>query len=397
MNSSNRLTPTEELIVVPFLIISNNLLYNVGREQKKEESMSLSSSPLLGFSFYSDITYFRLQRLLKKYPSVELAWEQFSLKDLTELKIAPTRAAEIIEHKKKVDLEKYADTLQTKNIFVIDIFSPEYPPCLKEIYNPPLLLHCLGVASLLCDGLAIVGTRHPTTYGTKATEQFVQELAAAGLTIVSGLAFGIDTVAHTTALQKRLPTIAVLGTGLDLPYPPENKKLFERIANEGLLVSEYPLNTKPMKWHFPHRNRIITGLSRAVCVMEGALTSGAMITGKLALDQNRDVYALPGQIFSPQAAGPNWLISQGAKPIISIPDTARELSGKQLSFAPQQLWPDLTGNEKIIYEMLGDIPGQLDSLIEKTQLPYALLMQELVRMQLKGLVSELPGKRFVKT
>jgi DNA processing protein len=354
-------------------------------------------STLLGFSFYSDITYFRLQHLLKKYPSAVVAWEQLSLKDLIELKIAPTRALEIIEHKNKLDLEKYADTLRAKNILVIDIFSAEYPSCLKEIYNPPLLLHCLGASSLQCDGLALVGTRHPTSYGIKATEQLVQELAVSGLTIVSGLAFGIDTVAHTTALQNNLSTIAVLGTGLDLPYPPENKKLFERIARKGLLVSEYPLNTKPMKWHFPHRNRIITGLSRAVCVMEGALTSGAMITGKLALDQNRDVYALPGQIFSAQAAGPNWLIAQGAKPIISLTDTVRELSGKQLSFAPQQLWPDLTGNEKIIYDLLGDIPGQLDTLIEKTQLPYTTLIQELVRMQLKGLVSELPGKRFVKT
>jgi DNA processing protein len=354
-------------------------------------------SALLGFSFYSDITYFRLQRLLKKYPNPAVAWEMLSCKDLSELKIAPARAAEIMDHKKNCDLEKYADTLRTKNIFVVDILAPDYPLALKEIYNPPLVLHCQGVLSLADNGLAIVGTRHPTAYGVKATEQLVQELATSEATIISGLAFGIDTVAHRAALQNKLATIAVLGTGIDLPYPPENKKLFEQIAREGLLISEYPLNTKPMKWHFPHRNRIITGLSRAVCVMEGALTSGAMITGKLALDQNRDVYALPGQIFSTQAQGPNWLIAQGAKPINSLTDTARELSGKQLSFSPQQLWPELSGNEKKLYDCLSDVPCQLDTLLEKTALPFALLMQDLVRMQLKGLVSELPGERFVKT
>jgi DNA processing protein len=354
-------------------------------------------SSLLGFSFYSDLTWFRLQRLIKKYSSAENAWENLLLSDLLELKIAATRAEEILAHKKKVSLEKYRERLQAKNIFVLDIFSKEYPQRLKEIYNPPLVLYGKGKAPLNCDGLAIVGTRHPTAYGAKVTAQLVQELAGSSLTIISGLAYGIDTVAHTAALQNELSTIAVLGTGLDLPYPPENKKLFERIASEGLLVSEYPLNTKPMKWHFPHRNRIITGLARAVCVIEGAQTSGAMITGKLALDQNRDVYALPGQIFATQAQGPNWLIGQGAKPLISITETVRELTGKQLSFAPQQLWPELSGNEKTIYELLNDTPCQLDNLLERTALPFATLMQDIVKMQLKGLVSELPGKRFVRT
>lgn len=354
-------------------------------------------SELLGFSFYADITYLRLQKLLKKYPSPTIAREQLCAEDLAELHLAPARAAEILEHKRELNLEKYAETLERKNIFTVDIFSPAYPSRLKEIYNPPLVLYCRGVAKPAGDGLAIVGTRHPTNYGTKATEQLVQELQSSGLTVISGLAYGIDTVAHTAALQNNLPTIAVLGTGLDLPYPPENKKLFERIAAEGLLISEYPLNTKPMKWHFPHRNRIITGLSRAVCVMEGALTSGAMISGKLALDQNRDVYALPGQIFSTQAQGPNWLIAQGAKPIISVAETARELGGKQLAFAPQQLWPELSASEKTVYDLLNDLPCQLDTLLEKAALPFAVLTQNIVKLQLKGLVSELPGKRFVRT
>lgn len=352
---------------------------------------------LLGFSFYSDLTFFRLQKLLQKYPSAETAWENLCLPDLLELRLSPGRAAEILEHKKKVDLEKYSAELNRKNIFIVDIWSSAYPQRLKEIYNPPLVLHCQGPAKLAGEGIAIVGTRHPTAYGLKATEQLVEELAPSGLTIISGLAYGIDTLAHKIALQNQLPTIAVLGTGLDLPYPPENKKLFERIASEGLLVSEYPLYTKPMKWHFPHRNRIITGLSRAVFVIEGALTSGAMISGKLALDQNREVYALPGPIFTPQAQGPNWLIAQGAKPLINLTEASQELCGKQLAFAPQQLWPELSATEKTIYDNLSDLPCQLDTLLEKTQLSFVVLMQELVRLQLKGLVSELPGKRFVRT
>ena len=358
---------------------------------------SIMSLELLGFSHFSDITHFRLQVLIKKYGDLAAAWRSLQIEDLILLRIAPERAQAIYAKKQTLQLEQYAEQLKKQSIHTVGFFDDPYPQQLKEIYNPPLLLYCKGSHPIPTDGIAVVGTRHPSVYGSKATAELVRELAPAKVPIISGLAAGIDTIAHHTAIETHGPTIAVLGTGLDLRYPPENTKLFEQIVETGLLISEYPLATKPMKWHFPHRNRIITGLARAVCVMEGALTSGAMITGKLALDQNRDVYALPGQIFATTAAGPNWLISQGARAIINIAETAQELTGKQLSFQPRTLWPDLNTNEKIIYDYLSDMPLQLDTLLEKTNIPYTIFMQDIIKMQLKGLISELPGKRLVRT
>jgi len=283
-------------------------------------------SAILGFSLFPEFNFSRLRLLGRKYKqNFDLAWQELCAKDLAELGIKTGSIAEIIAAKQKVNIKIYLEKLAELKINFIDIFSADYPQVLREIYDPPLVLYKKGPLALNKFCLAVVGTRAPTDYGLKATETIVRELKPAGATIVSGLALGIDTKAHQTALQNNIPTIAVLGTGLDRIYPRENTKLFENIAETGALLSEYVPGIKPEPWNFPRRNRIITGLSRATLVMEGNFKSGALISGKIALAQDREVYALPGPIFSEKSSGPNWLLQQGAAPLLNAEQLVQEL------------------------------------------------------------------------
>jgi DNA processing protein len=355
------------------------------------------SLALLGFSFFSEISYQRLLRLQNKYKDLLIAWQELSAGDLRMLGVLPKSIEEIILTKKKINLNEYHEKLLQENIQCIDIFSLEYPALLKEIYDPPIVLYKKGELSLQgCEGLAVVGTRHPTSYGVTVTKQLIPELQ--GFTIVSGLAAGIDTVAHRAALDHGLPTIAVMGTGLDTVYPYENKKLFEQIVTEGAVLSEYPLGSKPMKWHFPRRNRIITGLSRTVVVVEGSVTSGAILSGKIALDQDRNVYAVPGNISSEKSTGTNWLIGQGAAPVCSIEQFSREIRlGQQLQFPIQAPVIELTDlEEKIMACLPLNQAVDTDMVIEQSGCSFTDVVQGLLSLELKRAVTQLPGKRIVR-
>ena len=279
---------------------------------------------------------------------------------------------------------------------VIPLGDPRYPAMLLEAPDPPLLLYVRGRAELLhADAIAIVGSRSPTAQGTENAQAFAQHLSAAGLTVVSGLALGVDAAAHTGALEGASSTIAVVGTGLDQIYPRRNRKLGERIGIEGLIVSEYPLGMPPLANNFPQRNRIIAGLTRGTLVVEAALQSGSLITARLANEAGREVYAIPGSIHAPQSRGCHALIKQGAKLVETAQDILEELRLVPASGATAAITCDSSGDASDpLLAALGHDPATLDALAARTGLTAAALSVRLLDLELSGYVARLPGQLF---
>lgn len=270
---------------------------------------------------------------------------------------------------------------------------PHYPRLLLDTVDPPLLLHAAGRLEL-CNSpaLAIVGSRNPTPQGAENARHFARHLSEAGLTIVSGMALGIDGAAHEGALEGPGGTVAVVGTGLDIVYPRRHQPLARRLAQEGLIVSEHPLGTPPLPPHFPRRNRIISGMARGTLVVEAALQSGSLITARLAADQGREVFAIPGSIHAPQSRGCHLLIKQGAKLVDSAQDILEEL---QLNGpAPLPAPEPRTGESDPVLAALGHDPATLDALVARTGWPAAQLSARLLELELQGLVARLPGQLF---
>jgi DNA processing protein len=288
---------------------------------------------------------------------------------------------------------------------VLSLSDPAYPKALLDIEDPPLLLHAIGVpeiwrhnllnhVNLSC--LAVVGSRNPTPQGADNAAQFSQALASAGLTIVSGLAAGIDAAAHEGALEGApaagIATIAVVGTGLDRVYPKQHRTLAHRIAQRGVLLSEYVLGTAPLAANFPRRNRIISGLSRGTLVVEAALQSGSLITARLAAEQGRDVFAIPGSIHTTQSRGCHALIKQGAKLVESAQDILEEL-GVDLTL-PHGVETVVDETDSSLLQALGFDPTSLDALQARTGLDTASLQAQLMELELAGQVGRLPGGLF---
>lgn len=278
---------------------------------------------------------------------------------------------------------------------VVTLGDPAYPSTLLETADPPLLLYVQGRTELLgAESIAIVGSRNATRQGLDNARSFAAQLSHAGFTVVSGLALGIDAAAHEGGLEGAGCTVAVVGTGLDSAYPTRNRPLADRIAERGLLVSEYSLGTLPLQAHFPQRNRIIAGLARATLVVEAAPQSGSLITARLANEAGRDVFAIPGSIHSPQSRGCHALIKQGAKLVESVADIIEEL--RPAPGAPPQRRPaaaPTAGNDPVL-EALGFDPLTLDTLAERTGWPPAELNIHLLELELDGRVARLPGQRF---
>jgi len=276
-----------------------------------------------------------------------------------------------------------------------------FPKRLHEIHASPEVLYVRGTLKTEEQCLAIVGTRKPTRYGVEATERLVRELSEiAGLTIVSGLASGIDTVAHKAALKSGLRTIAVLGSGIDAPsiFPRENKNLADEIITKGgAILSEYPAGTPPLWHHFPERNRIVSGLSLGVVVIEAKERSGALITARFALEHDREVFALPGSIFSKESAGPNGLIKRGAKAITSAEDILEELSLQHLPAARKiEQKKALEGEEKTIFEILEASPSTVAELKLKAGLSTPQILSTLAMLELKKLVKRMENEQWTK-
>jgi DNA processing protein len=284
---------------------------------------------------------------------------------------------------------------------IVSLWDKDYPELLNKIYDPPVLLFISGKL-LESDqkSIAVVGTRHPTAYGRSTAERFSRDLVQHGICVVSGLARGIDTAAHTAALQSGGRTIAVIGSGLDIPYPPENRPLMERIAESGAVVSEFPMGTIPDSANFPRRNRVISGLSLGTVVIESAETGGALITASLALDQNREVFAVPGNITERRSSGTNKLIRDGrAKLISSVNDIFSELQVQlQFSFGEQTetQHPSLSPQEQGLFDVLSSQPQHIDALADRTGKAASDTLVILLSLECKNLVRQLPGKHFIR-
>lgn len=244
--------------------------------------------------------------------------------------------------------------------------------------------------------IGIVGSRNATSYGRSVTERIAGELAEAGFTIVSGMARGVDTIAHSAALRVGGRTVAVMGSGIDIVYPPENKGLFERIKRSGYVVTEFPLGTPPNRENFPRRNRLISGLSLGVVVVEATEGSGALITARAALEQNREVFAIPGNINSPNSRGTNELIKRGAKLIQSSDDIIEELAPQLRGFfRPRKEDPvKMTEEEKEVCGKLSREPRHIDEIMRDSRLPIQKMLSLLLGLELKGIVGQTEGKRF---
>ena len=299
--------------------------------------------------------------------------------------------------------------LRRHQAVLIPIGHPAYPPRLREIYDPPVALFARGNVDLMLSvTVAMVGTRRPTPYGIAAADRLSTDLALAGVTIVSGMARGIDTAAHQAALKAEGGTVAVFGCGVDLVYPAENRSLATRLVEKGLVLSEYPMKTPAYPQNFPVRNRIISGLSHGVCIVEGAQYSGSGVTARLALDQGREVFAVPGNITSQQSWGPNLLIKQGAKLVQDHADIIQELplearltlraKAGDITPKPAPGAPSALPLERDLLEALRpDTPLSLDVLTDT--LPHhspSEIIAALFDLELAGQVKQLPGKQFLR-
>jgi DNA processing protein len=279
--------------------------------------------------------------------------------------------------------------------FVVTLADEAYPRPLLEIADPPPLLYAHGNLELLqLPGLAIVGSRNATAQGERNAEEFAKALSASGLTIVSGLALGIDAAAHRGGLTGRGSTIAVLGTGIDLVYPQRNAALAAEIAQHGLLLSEFPLGTPAAAHNFPRRNRLISGLARGCLVIEAAVASGSLITARLAAEQGREVFAVPGSIHSPLAKGCHALIKAGAKLVECAEDVLSELSGFQATARVDVAMPATPGEAAGLLAFMGHDPVDVDALCERAGLSADQVSSELLRLELDGRVTALPGGLF---
>ena len=297
---------------------------------------------------------------------------------------------------------------------VVAYSSDDYPPQLKQIPDPPLVLYVRGDVKVLSrHALAIVGTRRPTAYGSQVAQRLARDLAQRQLVIVSGLARGIDSAAHRGALEAAGKTVAVLGSGIDVIYPRENKRLAEQVTKCGALISEFPPGTSPVPENFPIRNRTISGLTLGVVVVEAAEYSGSLITARLALEQNREVFAVPGNITSAQSFGPNHLIKQGAKLVDEWMDVIEEFPAEirmqllppveasdEAAAQPQTgslFEQSLTPDQKAVFDVLrADQPLFVDAILTSASIPQPRVMTALLELEMAGVIRQLPGKNFIR-
>jgi len=306
-------------------------------------------------------------------------------------------AANIEAHRTPKEVETDIAQARERGVKVITFSDAEYPQLLRHIHDPPPVLYVQGRVESDSPNVAIVGSRHATPYGREVTERLSADLARCGLTIVSGMAIGIDTAAHTGTISAGGKTIAVLGCGLDIVYPAQNRELFYQIAETGAVITEFPFSTPPEAHNFPRRNRVISGLSLGTVVVEATQRSGSLITARLAAEQGREVFAVPGSIASFKSMGTHRLIKQGAKLVEHAQDVIEELNmAPQTSIAEvkDERPIDLTTEEQTILCELSPYPVHIDRLIRRLPLPPAQVSGLLLQLELKGLVTQSPGKFF---
>jgi DNA processing protein len=377
--------------------------------QAASQWLALALTPTLGAS--------RARRLVEHFESLENLFHA----SLTELEAAglPAVAAQSLGTGKSLDLaQEEMVRAAAAGAEIVSLSDPAYPPLLKQIYDPPVVLYVRGALDAIArPGIAVVGTRHPTPYGIGMAERLACDLAARGLVIFSGMARGVDAAGHRGALNAHGKTVAVFGTGIDVIYPRENKRIAEQIlASGGALVSEFPVATFAAPQNFPIRNRIISGMSLGVLVIEAGEYSGTRITARCALEQNRDLFAVPGNVTNKNSWGPNTLIKQGAKLTATWEDVWEELPAElQAELAPQnpssESKPGATASlfeddqalgpaERRIFALLKpDESTHIDQLVEQLEpeVSSSEIFAALFELELSGKIRQMPGKNFVKS
>ncbi len=359
----------------------------------------------VAFSRIPAVGAVRFRRLLDAFGSLEAAWRA-TLADLKAAGLDQRALSSVSQIRPRLDPDAEMARLDSQDVRALTWEDPAYPTLLKEIYDAPPVLYVKG-ALLPEDGraVAVVGTRGATSYGREACAALVRDLALSGVTIVSGLARGIDGIAHRVALEVRGRTIAVMGSGLDIVYPSEHRGLAAEIPKSGALVSEYPLGVRPTSQSFPRRNRILSGLALGVLVVEAPETSGAMWTVRHALDQGREVFGVPGSIFSPASQGVNRLVQDGAKLVLRHTDVLEELNLSALEFGAV-LQPEMPGLEEQpvadeeqdpLLSFIGQEPIHIDEVCRSAGLPIASVSSTMVILELQGLVKQVGAMYYVRT
>ncbi len=342
----------------------------------------------------------KIRHLVKRFGSVKSAVNAGEVA-LVQSGIVNRQAAQQI---KSAETGRYAETqlrrAERMGVRIITLWNAHYPELLKKIHDPPVLLYLQGSGRFFGSrSIAVVGTRNPTEYGRRMAAKISAELTGSGLQIVSGFARGIDTCAHRSVIERDGSTIAVLGCGVDIEYPAANKSLREKILEKGLLVSEFPLGAEPAPVHFPRRNRIISGLTSGTVVIEAAERSGALITAYNALEQGREVFALPGQVGFSNSRGPHRLIKEGAKLIEGAADIFEELPFLEigmLSPGPRASASPLSGFEKQIWDLLENEPKHIDRITSELGRKTPEVLAQLLTMELKNCVRQMNGMRFMR-
>lgn len=336
----------------------------------------------------------QIKKLLKYFPSAKEIFNAGRYK-LSELQFLQPRIVKALCQSVETDFViQQLELIKKYNVRLLNVTDYEYPDLLKFIYSPPIVLYIKGkIEPNDNNAFAVVGTRKATSYGKNHAKTISSELANSGFTIVSGLAYGIDSLAHKGALAAGGRTIAVFGTGLDTIYPAANRGLAKKILHSGALISEFPLESKVEKWNFPKRNRIISGMSKGVLVVQGKKTSGSLLTAKNGLRQNRDIFALPGDVERPESVGPNYLIKLGAKIITGAEDILEDYKIKlknESGVLEKSKSPSvkMSEDEQKVYKILKENERclSLDKMVSKTEYSVSKLSSLLLTMEIKGIV-----------
>jgi DNA processing protein len=350
----------------------------------------------IGFNLVKGIGPVRLQSLIDTFGDVQSAWKA------NPVQLRAAGLSEKLSHRiqgvrQEVDLGRLLTRVQQEGIIVLTWDDEAYPAGLRDIPQSPPVLYLKGqVKDEDRWAVAVVGTRRYTSYGRQVTEEITRSLVHQGITIVSGLARGIDGIAHQAALDAGGRTMAVLGSGVDRIYPPEHRTLARKIASRGVVMSDYPLGTPPEGGNFPPRNRIISGLSQAVVVVEAGQRSGALITTKYAADQGREVFAVPGNIHAPQSKGVNMLIQQGAHPLLTPQDVMEVLELSQVAGSqPRRSTLPSNPTEAILYQALGLEPLHVDDICARVDMPIEKVTATLTVMEIKGLVRKTGAMEYM--
>jgi DNA processing protein len=344
------------------------------------------------------------KRLIDRFNSPELVFEA-TRENLVEVKGITPRLADAIKQRKIGDsVKKDLDLVMQKRYKIVTMTDIEYPPLLLQIPDPPPFLYVLGRLNGSIRNIAVVGSRNATRYGISTTRRLCHDLVKLKMTIASGMAVGIDSAAHEGALMGKGSTIAVLGSGLERVYPEQNRKLSHQIAENGAVISEFPLKTEPDAHNFPRRNRIISGMSLGTVVVEATKRSGSLITARLAAEQNRDVFAVPGSIQSFKSTGTHTLIKQGAKLVEHAQDIMEEFSHMITPVGKDKPADNkikkisrLSPDERLVFESLEPYPVHIDDIDRKLSIEAGRLSSILLQLELKGIAQQSPGKLFFTT